>query len=268
MRLLIRFEDTYGMYSIFSKIRNLRLDNPTARDYLRVGDDLYVQYGLSCTKSLDINLPTAFDIAERGIDKIIIIFDLDNENGDKSKLMSKEYITRAVINSERSFISLGYTIDIRFMPVVYSAETIALYQYLTDKGKYLDVESLVHVVNTNEFQLLLLNLLNIQNKDFSKTNVFEKYLDCNTLLYKIKANLESGRLNINKELLLWLLSGCGLDYAFKNKKETVDFVELVTQKFQEYKYDNIKLTVCSDIISNTMSLTQLKELINERRLNV
>lgn len=222
MKLLIRFEDTYGMTDIFKATHNLTQDiNSNA--LTRITDNLYLTAGMGIHNCMQLDKDYIDSLEKEGITKILFVFDVDNPSGDKFKVLSKEDILQQLTITQKYLNNLHYQVEFVFMPVVYSAETIMLYQFISDSNPETDVESLVHNRNTNKFQLsLLARLLGVDK--LNKAKKVRNYLDISKLKSKIRKNLEY-RNTINKRLLEWILKDCNLNTKFYSEEELFEFVE-------------------------------------------
>lgn len=159
MKSLIRFEDTYGLTDIFCaqhKIPYLDISKKQQR-MIQVTSELFVDFGLASGWT-SISNNEAYALMERGIERVIFVYDMDNLKGDKTKILSRESLSSVIKNNRLLFENLAYSIELYYVPVVYAAETIMLYQYLDEKYD-ISVTSLVNSINTNAQHLYLLAYL-------------------------------------------------------------------------------------------------------------
>lgn len=199
------------------------------------------------------------EIIFRGIDRIVIVFDVDNEDGLKSKLLSENFLKSRIKSLRLKFLNRGYNIKIEFVPVVYSAETIMLYQYISDLHPETNIESLVHKLNTNKFQLILLTKL-IGYKHIKRAKRVQDYLNLEKLKFKIRNSLKV-RNTINKNLLNWILEDCNIQREHFSEKDTLIFLQEVIALFEGYQGTTIDFKVGEKEYNNQISLDKfIKEI--------
>lgn len=257
MKSLIRFEDTYGMADIFCSANGI-VHNFEQNKFYKVNDNLFIEVGKGITNCIGVTDAYLQDLICEGVDRILFIFDVDNEEGDKNKLLSLNYIRIKTQKVKQKFIREGYNIKLEFLPVVYSAETIMLYQFIQDSNPETDVEGIVHKTNTNDFQLLLLaKILGLENTD--KAKHFSNYLDFNKLKSKITKNMEV-RESINKKLFEWILNDCNPETEHYTMHEVIKFVEQVHKLFEYHMKNPITFKIGNREYTNQMSISKFENI--------
>lgn len=227
MKLLIRFEDTYGMADIFCASRKTAYTNPKETNtLLEISDQLFI------------------------------------ENGKKDKILSDDYIRSVIKDGRERFEKIGYNIEFRFLPVVYDAETIMLYQYISDAVFDAEPERLVHNVDTNLFHLILLSILS-STSNYKKAKLFRNFIDINILSENIRRQLRIRRDRINRHLLNWVLNQCSEYSEFLSIDETLSLLEEAGGMFERYRSNSKTIRLQGQIIDTHISIRRLKEILNK-----
>lgn len=260
MKSLIRFEDRYGMADIFCKMHKLDYIS-TLNTLIKVSNDLYIETG-SGFNIFHFDEAFKFELMFRGIERVIFVFDLDNESGIKTEIMSKNYVNRKIYELVNVFKSLGYAILFEFIPTVYSAETILLYQHISKNCLDTFIESLVHCDDTNKFHLIPLAILNKLHK-YSDAKKFRDIINKEKLESNIKLNLWHEEDNINLNMLEWILSGCDLNKHFLNQKELEKLMDEAYILFHKYRDMKIELSVLNMSIDTNISINKLIAILKE-----
>lgn len=235
MKSLIRFEDTYGLADIFCCMSGFPyLDRTQGNPIVELTNEIFVQNALSNIGCFVFDENVEFFVKERGIDRIIIVFDLDAPSGDKRKILSVTEAQQKLAACDNFFKGSGYSVDVVGVPVAYAAETIMLYQYLGKKSLDLEIESLVHKNDTNHFHLLLLTAL-CDCKDYRKAKRVRDFIDKKLMVHKIQKNIESNDKNINKGLLEWICHECSMNRLTFDRQATLISLQSANRLF----YDKI-----------------------------
>ncbi|MGN0375750.1 MAG: hypothetical protein ACI4EN_09660 [Butyrivibrio sp.] len=259
MKSLIRFEDTYGLADIFCARRNIPYID-ISKVHLRmieIDENTFIDFGLGAGWGI-ITTDEIYSIIERGIERIVFVYDMDNESGDKTKIISNTALANKLNNIKELFRKNGFEIDICCIPVVYAAETIMLHQYISESGEY--ITGLVNLIDTNIFHLCLLSYFaNTGNLKAAKK--VRDFLDINSLIHKIK-NTDID--DINKELKAWIVDGCSHETKILSIEEALMHRENVARLFIDYRRRNKdELFTINDIeMTFKTSKNRLLEILN------
>ena len=259
MRLLIRFEDRYGMADIFCAANKINyFDNTVVRE--KVSDNLFVDTGLGNVRVLMLSDRDIEEIINLNIDSILFVFDTDNEKGLKNKVLSKEQITKKILDLQDRFNKKNYKINLHFFLTVYSAETIALYQYLSENPS-LDIESYVSKYDTCALHISILTLLNNLDR-VRKVKKFRNFLNIDILKHKIDTNLRLRADCINREVLTWIIHDCqGIDNSLAYDQVLNKLDE--TEKIISEQVSNTKtFKVSGTELKTDMSIKELYSIID------
>jgi hypothetical protein len=168
MSTLIRFEDKYGVKSLYVDVYS---DNKL----------LNFKHGLSNSGVMRLNENDINGLKASGIDRLLFVFDVDNQRGLNSEIIDldlfKDNANKVNENLSRHGISC------EFIPVVYCAETIELLQYY--KGS-IDIESIVNKGNTKSLHLNLLKLITGMKHSEVKSLKFCDYDEIRNRLYEYR----------------------------------------------------------------------------------
>lgn len=202
MITLFRFEDTYGMYTVFSQFNKIS-QSVGINTMTMVSDDLYLMRG--CSSQSMFSVTTGFlDFCKRcGIERVVFVFDVDNESGDKSSVMSVDWLSTSISQFVRDAHKAAWNVKVEFCLTSYSAETILLYQ--TVKNLSISVEDIVNLYNTNKFQLRLLGIQYGIFNDKKIKNSLDSYLDVSKLVGSLSS--------LNKDVFDWIKTGCSTSFS-------------------------------------------------------
>jgi hypothetical protein len=208
MSQLIRFEDNYGMGDIVCLAQDLgpidyNNTNVTSDTYK---SDVFIQIGLSMGSVFSIDDTFIASISNK-IDEIIFVYDMDSISGRgilTSQQLQKSFERHNRINKD---------IRLRYAPIVWSAETVALYTMLDIhnpdniiKEKCIDITTLVHQKNTAKFHGVILDrILKHENINDVKVKHFSEYIkDKKQLIGKLTDIINEYPKGINKRTLQWI----------------------------------------------------------------
>lgn len=252
-----RFEDTYGMSDIFFLEHDVQcLDVSHIFEYIPFGDD-FVTFGLGGRTFLLSSDDVDFCI-KSGIDRIVFVFDTDNESGIKTKLVSESFLRGKFDSAIYLFEHENYSIDFKFVLTVYSAETVALYQCLSNDAISSRPERFVHKVDTQYFQLILL-ALNFGLRRARLAKRFRDFITVDMLNNNIMVNLSTSENEISKDELQWVFSRCSNDSYLLSFDELIRLLSVVNDYFTLLLQSNdCELTV--DAGSNTYRLNSSGDL--------
>lgn len=159
MSLLIRFEDTYGMCDIFLSSRHLPfLSHADRGKIIRIMDNVYIQYGLSSPNCMILQERELISFRKLGVTSVLFVFDIDNGEGRNYDVWSYNSLKELVDGLSNSLNSNG--IKFYFLPTIYCAETVLLYNYIdSDCIGTLFAEDLVSTHDINKFYKYLIAML-------------------------------------------------------------------------------------------------------------
>ena len=230
MKSLIRFEDTYGMTDVFMgrwKLPFLDISRISER-MIKIDDNLYVDFGLGSGWPL-IGDDEAYSIMELGIERIIFVYDMDNESGIKKEILSHHALKNYIDNHRKIFENLRYNVELVYIPVVYAAETILLYQDIPESSG-INIMQLVNTVDTNAMQLYILAcFLNYRN--FKHAKRVREYIDPDRLWERLE-QVKDG--DGNEVLRKWIAMGCQpLDNNLFCGKEALQHLKRIQKIFEQ-----------------------------------
>lgn len=222
MSVLIRFEDRYGMAELYRFLVFKGQYEDRYNFKYNEAEDIYVEYGLNSSNVLLLPKGSIRQYENLGIDTVIFVFDMDSDKNN-SELLSVSNVQAAIERNRRLLSEAGHSIRYLYVPVVYSAETIALYQF------YDGIDSLSNLVNKNNTKLLHTNLLKVVTK-IERTKELKKYefVDYFKLREKLVEFYGMDEYNISSFGLLLQKHDIFLD------EEGV--VEFMTQINEHYRY--------------------------------
>ena len=232
MTTLYRFEDTYGMFDLFSLIRVGHLQSNKVIKRLELDSNTIVEYGIGFSRIFDISDKLIYQYKKSGIDKIVFVFDSDNECGDKTKLISEGYFLEAVSSLKDRFLFSGANIQVGFVLNVFAFETVMFYQTL--HGSDFNIDSLVHKEDTNRFQnILLAYQYDIHSVKDLKSRI-RTYIDKSSMMFE-SARLCNDLSIINNDILSWVSSGCSSDFRFCSDEDVLEKIKRANSCFEFYK---------------------------------
>lgn len=256
MKSLIRFEDTYGLADIFCARRGIDYFDikSTTLNMVEIDENTFVDFGLGANWS-NISSDEVYSIIERGVERVIFVYDMDNESGDKTKIISSKYLEKQIETVKNLFKNIGYNIEVCCLPVVYAAETIMLYQYIKESG--VNITSLVNLHNTNVFHLCLMAYFSgVTNIKSAK--IVRNYIDISILIDRFTDVRDT---DLNKDLKNWIVSGCKLDDDIPSKCDPFKHRDVVEKEFNACKKKYVKYNIDNKILNSNMSKNELlKEL--------
>lgn len=207
MKSLIRFEDTYGLCDIYCKIKGIPYENiENAGKILSITDKQFIEFGLGA-RCFKLNNDEIDTIIFYDIHELYIVYDLDNEKGNKTKILSEERIIKSYnkIKEEIEKIKAGYELNIMYIPVTWAAETILLYQYIINGDAEDDeedaIENHISTVDTNNLHLYLIGYFS-NSRGLKSAKQVRSYLDINKLLNHLKEGVSQENLNYNLSNIL------------------------------------------------------------------
>lgn len=223
MKQLIRFEDKYGMSDIWYILTgNIdKMPNYTIRtssiNTIQINENLWIQSDLSLPRALTVTEELIPILDINNIDEITLVYDLDNLGRTNGKNVNG-IIKHIIKLKERIQKELNISIEIKLAPIVWSAETFALYILAYDKFsntylneldiERLDVAKIVHSISTPKFQGLMIQKLLEQEGNTALYKKLRDYIpnNSNTLKDRLRYILEIFPDSINKEVITYLLT--------------------------------------------------------------
>lgn len=180
MNTYIKFEDTYGIADIFTKIR-----------YNSFIDDMYGEYkdcailrGLSTPKVLELKGRDISIIDRNNITRIIVVFDMDSTYGIKDKIIDINKIIEYHNKSIQKLKENNIKAAIEYVPITYAAESISICQYI-DK---FEAEYVIDAYDTTKLHKDILKKI-LLKRNISANNVKKtrNFLDKNRQINGLKS---------------------------------------------------------------------------------
>lgn len=214
MNQLIRFEDDYGASDIVCIAQELGLYDLSTNKltHSTLKENIFMQSGLSIGAVFDISDIVISEILKYRIDEVIFVFDMDSISG-KGILTESEL--RYKVNNIQERIK-HVNVQVKYAPVVWTAETLALYIKLDSIfedcdiiEKCADITHIIHSKNTAKLHgALLKKLINFNTNDTIKVKHARKFIgDKSNIHRKIKEVLNNYKDSINQDVLKWIISG-------------------------------------------------------------
>lgn len=154
MNTYIKFEDTYGMADIFTKIRYDSFLNEDCKKY----QDCIVRRRLSSPSVLELNNRDIGIICKNKATRIVVVFDMDNTDGLKDKIIDIHKVIEYHNKSEQKLREKGIESIIEYVPITYAAESISICQFI-DK---FEAEYVMDTYNTTKLHKEILKKLMIK----------------------------------------------------------------------------------------------------------
>lgn len=235
MSLLIRFEDTYGMCDIFSSSRHLPfLSNTDRGKIIHIMDNVYIQYGLSSPNCIILQERELVSFRKLGVTSVLFVFDIDNGEGRNYDVWSYDSLKGLVDNLNNPLN--GNDIKFYFLPTIYCAETVLLYNYIDSEciGS-LFAEDLVSTHDINKFYKYLIAMLE-GIRSTKKVKVFREYADIDSLIKVLGKVVTFEGYLPNRKCFNWLIDGCPVDPLetgyFYTASEFLAFYEDFVHRFE------------------------------------
>lgn len=220
MRYWIRFEDLYGVYSIYTKLNRVQDIKLRAGkinyNYLNSDVTLVCGLGANCKKCTKDEEKA---IVKFNPDYIITVIDLDASQNNGTCTLSHKEALKHFTNLENRLRKHNSLIEFRYVPTIFAAETIMLYQYFTRKDKeHFCIEDIVHPINTWKFQSIMLAILSASNHVMD-TKKMHEYCVPNTLARNLE---EAYKLGETRNISI-------IDFLLHNKigLELTDFITVL-----------------------------------------
>ena len=270
MRSLIRFEDTYGLCDIYCASRYINyIDIKETGHITKVSDTEFIQSGLGICNCFKLSTSDLMTIKSLNIDNIIFVFDTDSMSGNKSKVMSTEemsnnirYVKKSLrgLNISYQFITVAYAaetimlyqnlsdnwlnISYQFITVAYAAETIMLYQNLSDNWLHLNFEDYVHRINTDALHLVMLAASN-KLDDIKKAKRVRNFINWEVLRNKLSKHSQLCR-DDNYMCIQWLLDNI---QSLCSEKQIIKLVNDIGIKFSTEMPVDKQLIIRDEVVS-------------------
>ncbi len=173
MSVLFRFEDTHGAYTLFAKAHSS--DSKENGAIFSVSEDIYCQIGIGNKAIFKITAEEWDNYKIKGITSICFVFDVDHIS-DLDKIMTIEHFEKWYRILEEQ--AKEYDTQIRFIPCIYEAESIVLYQHSQMKQM---IPSLVNKWSTRKAHQYLLCLMQ-KCRNIKDIKSFKFDIDLNKIL--------------------------------------------------------------------------------------
>lgn len=255
MNYLLRFEDTYGMYDLYRALHNIGESNIIIKNDISYNrhKNLVMESGLGSNGCFKLKADGRQLLVDENIGTIVIIVDLDADNNNGSCTLDP----KSALNKCSKFTSLvnsvNQNIKIRYVPTVFAAETVMLYQYLTRDADKFVIEDIVHPVNTWKFHIIMVAML----AGFDKIMDAKKIRNyCAPSIIR-KAFIESYKLNLtrNKPVIDFMLNRSpGLT--------EIEFLNFLTDEYNNFsirKANKIDFRLLGVEVDSHTSLYQRKK---------
>lgn len=263
MAYLLRFEDTYGMCDISLGCNGKQYAQTIPGTIQRYGE-FDVICGLSISKAL---YPGKRDIAQEVSEQytdIITVFDMDNDVKDKSTIRSVEQLSKAIELTSGLYRKLGYSGRLHYVPVIYSAETASLYQFLADDSLSFDLETLVSKWNTPEMLLMVLAWLN-KSGMYTRAKRARDYFNAEKFMQKVRGVLSNQSTCLNATVLGWILDG--LKVPTWNLFDVLVIVTDANVKFSAYLNKSVTFNGRGLGLDSNMSKSDMEQAFREYKKN-
>lgn len=235
MSQLIRFEDKYGMGDIVSLAQDLGAVRHNDERIVSETDktDVFIQIGLSIGAVFSTDDVQKSINNDKRIDEVIFVYDMDSISG--KGLLTAEQLEKTTERHNKFFSG----INTRYAPIVWSAETIALYTMLDVydpnfivKKKCIDITTIVHQKNTAKLHgIILENVLKKNNVQYNQVKHMNDYIrDKKELIERIEMIIDSYPAGINKQTLQWMITG-DTNYLYSRDK-AIEHQDEVTNLYQ------------------------------------
>jgi hypothetical protein len=221
MKILIVFEDTYGIADIFKSIKKIDLD----KQFVAVCEDVYSYSGACNVSVFKLNREIKAIIKELKITDVVSVFDVDTVNGNNNIVTGVEL---------QYLISKNKDIEIRqwFMPIVYNAETVMLHQYIkANKCKNLDVIDMVSSWSVRKLHLNILQGILMEIYGNVDAKLVRQYLNIEMLQNGYRCSIREEDACFKK----WLLDSCPTENEYFQDKEDVMNTLLMISKHVQTK---------------------------------
>jgi hypothetical protein len=251
---LIRFEDTYGVCDLFcARLGIPYIPEKEWHDIVKVTDSIYISSGLGTKGCFRRSADGFRDIVEAAPDVILTVFDLDSGVDGRHTMSGANFLNRAK-RFESDVKGVLPNATMMYIPTVYAAETVMLYQYRKSLGIQGSIEELVHNRNTWTFQSTILAIFN-KCDSLHLSKKMRDYIDISTLMESLDECLKAN-LTLNGPVLRFLrdiyLSGLTLN-------QTVMFLDVAASVFNYYLDTSVKLTVAGVELDTNTSLYSIKD---------
>lgn len=236
MSRLIRFEDAYGMADLVCLVQDIPLINLQSNTgttsltginqiHYCKEKDIYYECGISFPTLLIPSNNLLAAIKKYNIDEIIFVYDMDSPEGGQSILSSSTLKKKL----DELYVQLDNSVKIRLLPIVWAAETFALYILACDY----DAKKATEIVQEPTKLIHTKNIARFHSK------IIERYLE----YYKIQARSKHLREYIH------------------NKEEAIRALNLARNKFK----DSINAKAINWILENDDSyLFNINEAIQHQ----
>lgn len=263
MITLFRFEDTYGLFYVFCKVNGFDFPGPSLQRHLvKLSDVCFVEFGLGRSAVLTPTQRDMLRYMDCDIDRVVFVFDSDNECDDVSSILSLSCLNERLDDLTKMAIKVGWSGTFEFSLLGFSSETILLYQCINSD---FDIDSLVHPVNINRFQCLLLRYqYGIRSNKLLKRSI-GSYFDMKKLKSSALRSKTSKYVHINQDVLDWVCNDFSVSFSHSSSDDVRLKLQKLLNNVVKYRSSSRQLTISNNVdnrvISTDIDLDLLKSHI-------
>lgn len=247
-KTLIRFEDRYG---VATAVQHICMTLHEGEDLEALG---YVfENGIGIEGIFKTKLNKFMEYYENGVRRVILVFDLDTDNKSVSQFREPKKIYRNLLSMEQRLFNAGINIKLEYLPVVYSAETVMLYQYYKKLRLYPEM-----CINSHDTLIMQTSMLRILGRLLSERDVKRcpEYLDTTAFLRVIRAEYSV----FNSRLFDVLVS---LESECYSSEEMLVVCQNAIELYTTCAREIITVNVDGVILSSDMLVSEMRAAVNE-----
>lgn len=216
---LIRFEDAYGMADIILKTRDIPVvpleptqntNNSTSTNNIKKSEmhNIYYECGVSFPA---IFIPTAKllgNIKTYHIDTLILVYDMDSPN-QKYPILSEIDLKKYIDMLQKQLVKEGLgKVKVYFLPVVWCAETFALYILANKYSKNsTEITKILHSKNIAKFHGEIIKKYLEYYDINAKPKKLRDYIgDKDNIITSLKKFIRKYPDSINKKTIEWIIT--------------------------------------------------------------
>lgn len=256
MSKVIRFEDTYGMYSAYVAMHRLENELMDLNDstFYAPSIDAFLMPGLGVDGCFRVYKNLSKMIGFGNIDKIVTVMDIDGANNNGVNSLDSKICSKCLSRFESKVLAIDGNVQFSYVPTIFASETVMLYQHLKREGESFCIENLVHSVNTWKFHSLILAIVN-GFEHISEVKNTEKYINIHSMTKAFKEALRL-RCTRNDVLIRFMLDK---SYEGVNLNKMVSIVDSEYNAFQSRKANVVKFSVQGVEVDNHTLLFKIKD---------
>lgn len=247
-RTLIRFEDRYGVATVAQEISMLCNEGS---DIEALG--YMFENGVGIEGVLRISDETLVRYESLNVERVILVFDLDTDSKQKSQLLPVNKLQMKINNIEAVLQRTGIQVRVEYLPVIYSAETILLYQHLKELKYIPEV-----YINKYDTMVLCKSVIRVLHGLIGEREVKRctEYIDTSRIL----ENIDVARKGFNSILFEVL---CDLDIIALTGAQAVDVCKLAHRLYESCVGVEIDYDVRGVHLSSNMSVPEMREQVSK-----